>query len=137
MERQKSELPVKLANQAKNFFSDSFRKQGWEDRSVKSWKPRLREGRRNKGGLTLVQSGALKRAVNRSIRSQNFSLIRLAVALPYAAVHNDGYHGPVRKKSGAVYTMNMPQRKFMGDSFALRKKQVELINKSIKKAWQG
>lgn len=137
MQRAKIDLPVKLANQAQNFFSSSWRKQGWEDGRLTAWKPRLQEGRRNKGGQILVQSGALKRAVGSSIRSQTFDLVRLAVALPYAEVHNEGFDGMVKRKDGSTYRLHMPKRQFMGDSKTLRNQQITLINKSINKAWQA
>ncbi len=104
MERLKKTLPVLLANQAQNFFVDSWRKQGWDDGSVQKWQPRKVTNKKNQGRSLLVKSGALRRAASQSIRSQTFSLIRLTVALPYAAVHNDGYNGPVKGYTRAKFT---------------------------------
>ena len=177
MNRLKKTLPVQLANQAQNFFVDSWRKQGWDDGTLQRWPARSVKNKKSAGRSLLVKSGALRRAAGQSIRSQSFDLVKLTVALPYAEVHNEGYNGPVkahmraqftksttsqfiglrRTKSGklkeshrrtAVFTktgetavrshnMNMPRRRFMGDSKTLRKQQVELITKSIDKIWQA
>lgn len=176
IERMKKTLPVLLANQAQNFFTDSWKKQGWDDNGVKRWPKRKSNGKKSIGRATLVKSGKLRRAVGQSIRLKSFDKIKLVVALPYAAVHNDGYNGVVRahtrarftksttsqfiglrqNKNGKMvmatrrttiytqtgevkvkaYNMNMPQRKFMGDSTTLRRLQKDLINKEVSKIWQ-
>lgn len=137
MEQVKKELPVILANQAQNFFADSWKKQGWDDGGLKVWQtpnrkiPGTKEyeypkkkglGRRTRA--TLVQSGRLRRAIASSIRQKSFSMIRLVVAVPYAKYHNEG-------------TDTIPKRQFMGDSRTLRRIQVESINKTVDKIWQA
>jgi len=71
----------------------------------------------------LVKSGALRRAVNNSIRSATFNRVELIVGVPYAEYHNEG-------------TKSIPKRQFMGDSVILRRKQIQLINKEVDKIWQ-
>lgn len=90
VDRLKKNLPTLLASQAQGFFVDSWRKQGWDDGSVIKWAPRKKETKKTAGRAILVKSGALRRAVNQSIRQATFERIRLVVALPYAQVHNDG-----------------------------------------------
>lgn len=90
VDKLKRTLPVKLANETQNFFVDSWRKQGWDDGSVKAWQPRQKETKKSAGRSILVKSGKLRRAVGQSIRSKTFEKIQLVVALPYAQVHNDG-----------------------------------------------
>lgn len=104
MDRLKKNLPVQLANQAKNFFVDSWKKEGWDDGTLKKWPARSVTNKKNKGRALLVKSGALRRAAGQSIRSQTFNLIKLTVALPYAAVHNDGYNGEVKAHTRARFT---------------------------------
>ena len=54
-----------IGNEAKNFFVENFRKQGFDDKSVKHWQPRKIETdrkSRNKGARAiLVKSGDLRR----------------------------------------------------------------------------
>lgn len=167
------EMPTLLANQARNFFLDSFKNQAWDG---KGWAPRQKNTR--KGRAILVKSGALRRAVSQSVRSVAFERISLVVALPYAAVHNEGFDGTVRAhqrkrfsrsstskfiglrrdNSGRypkrnplkastfaaggttevrAHRRHVPQRKYMGDSAALRDKQMKLILKQVDKIWQG
>lgn len=104
MERLKKTLPVQLANQAQNFFVDSWKKEGWDDGNVQKWPPRKVTNKKNKGRALMVKSGALRRAAGQSIRSQTFNLVKLTVALPYAAVHNEGYNGMVKAHTRAQFT---------------------------------
>ena len=133
----KQTLPPLLANQAQNFFVDSFKKQAWRDASTEPWqnvKRRIpgtyeykypkKKGLSRRTSPILVRTGALRRAVGSSIREQRFERVKLVVALPYADVHNSG-------------TKDIPKRKFMGDSITLRRLQTEIINKEIQKIWQG
>lgn len=103
MGKLKQSLPILLANQAQTFFVNSWKIQGWQDRSVRRWAPRKDKGPKSQGRAILVKSGALRRAVNQSIREQAFDRIKLVVALPYAAVHNDGYKGPRRAHTRASF----------------------------------
>ncbi|MEI8111163.1 MAG: hypothetical protein WCH59_09260 [Chitinophagia bacterium] len=104
VERLKKTLPVLLANQAQNFFVDSWKKQGWDDNGVKAWAKRQDTGKKSEGRSILVKSGKLRRAVGQSIRLKSFEKIQLVVALPYAAVHNEGYNGMVSAHSRARFS---------------------------------
>lgn len=132
----KRSLPIKLANQAQNFFFTSFKQQGWEDNTLRPWAvPKRRipgtpeyKYPKNKGlsrrtTPTLVRSGLLRRSVSESIRNTSFDSIKLTVALPYADVHNTG-------------TDKIPKRQFFGHSKTLETKQVELITNEIDRVWQ-
>ena len=103
VERMKNTLPVLLANQAQNFFVESWKKQGWDDKGVDKWPSRQDTGPRSRGRSILVKSGKLRRAVGQSIRFKTFDKIQLVVALPYAEVHNDGYNGPRRAHKRAIF----------------------------------
>lgn len=143
----KNTLPVELANQAQNFFMASWKKQGFDDGGVQSWPVPKRRiegteeykypkskglGRRTRA--TLVQSGALRRAVGMSIRSTTFEKVQLIVGdmqpsgsgvkgkFDYARYQNEG-------------TDKIPKRKFMGDSATLRQMQIKKISSSIDKVW--
>lgn len=114
----KQTVPTLLANQAQNFFVASWRKQGWEDRGIERWPARQDKGRKSQGRAILVKSGKLRRAVGQSIRIKTFDKIQFVVALPYAAVHNDGYNGPRRAHRRDIFTRGST-RKFIG----LRRKE--------------
>lgn len=100
----KKTLPTLLANQAQTFFVDSWKKQGWDDGTVDRWPKRQDTGKKSQGRAILVKSGKLRRAVGQSIRLKSFEKIQLVVALPYAAVHNDGYNGMVRSHTRARFS---------------------------------
>lgn len=88
----RTRLPREMAAVARNYFVDSFRRQGWyEGRALKRWKPR--KGFRDRGRAILVKSGRLRRSIR--IRSAVFSDIRIATDAPYAAAHNFGFKGVV------------------------------------------
>jgi len=166
----KEDLPVVLANQAQNYFVKSWRDQGWEGQTWEtpqrkiegtwSYKSATKAARTR---ATLVQSGALRRAVGNSIRSKRFDNIKLVVAIPYAAIHNDG--GTINKgardsvvhfnKKGkfakakynndyshsanvtiGAHDITMPARTFMKDSATLRRMQVAKINEFTNKIWR-
>lgn len=123
-ENVKRSLPQVLANDAVRFFNRSFIKQGWEDTKLEAWQPRLRNPKkRDKTRKILVDSGALRRAVSTSLTKATFEEIKFEVSLPYAMVHNTGSN-------------IMPQRKFMGDSEALRKIQRKKIKQAMQSIWQ-
>lgn len=134
MQQLKAQLPPVLANQAQNYFTNSWRLQGWDgegwkvpQRRIKDtpeWKyPKKKDlGRRTRA--TLVKTGRLRRAVSNSIRQASFDKVRLVVAVPYAVYHNEG-------------SEHLPQRKSMGDSPMLRQKQVQTIKREIDKIWRG
>ncbi len=89
---------VDVGNTAKVFFVSSFRKQGWDDKSVQKWKPRKRTTYKTKGGktvddttrATLVKTGDLRRSIIRDPANRAALSIKIHTDLPYAKIHNDG-----------------------------------------------
>jgi phage gpG-like protein len=135
-ERVKRELPPVIGNMGQRFFADSFVKGGFTDQSFQMWQPRKNEihggiamiSSKSKGArAVLVKSGALRNAVNRSVRSTTFDNISFEVGLKYAAVHNEGLH------AGRGKGFKMPQRKFMGHSETLLK----MIDNRVGQAMTG
>jgi len=134
----RDEIPMKLANQAQNFFIDNFRRQGFLDGSTKPWAEVKRRipgtnaykyplkkdlGRHERAILQGKGSGQLRKGVNNSIKKATFSLVKLVVDVPYASYLNEG-------------TSKMPARKFMGDSITLKENQVKLIKQYIDNAFK-
>lgn len=162
LEQAKSSLPKVLANDTKKFFLASWQKQGWDNGGVKAWSPRkYNKNKRSAGRAILVKSGALRRAVNASLKSATFDSIKFSVDLPYAQIHNEG--GVINKGSSikvihfskkgkfsknnkranyaqkvniGSHDINMPKRQYMGDSASLRRIQKEKIQKSIDKIFK-
>lgn len=111
---------VDVGNTAKVFFVESFRKQGFDDKSVQKWKKRQaseRKGRGSKksaaelgtvrsvkaGRAILVKTGDLRRSIKRNPANRAALSIKISTDLPYAKVHNDG--GTINKAgfAGLMY----------------------------------
>ena len=138
IETMKRQLPVVLANQALNYFVESFEKQAWDgkawpdvkrhDTSTPEYKYPIALRARKLSSPILVgvyrgrSGGTLRRAVASSIRSATFSSIKLVVGLPYAAAQNSG-------------TENIPARPFMRDSPILQRQQRETIKRFMGNLW--
>jgi FKBP-type peptidyl-prolyl cis-trans isomerase 2 len=121
-EEMKRTLPIVLANDSLKFFNASFVKQGWTDKSFKQWKQRQDK---DTSRSILVKTGSLRNAVNTSLVKASWSGIKFSIdpKFGYGMYHNEG-------------TDILPQRKFMGDSAALRKIQKEKIKQAMKSVWQ-
>jgi phage gpG-like protein len=137
----KNTVPPLLANQARNFFLESFKQKAWRDGTTENWKevqrriqgtkeykyPKTRQLSRRTSPI-LVRTGKLRRAVRNSVRQQTFNKIELVVPLNYAAVHNEG----LPMKNGD----KMPRRRFMGESKRLNNHHLRLIEKEFDKVWK-
>jgi len=138
-------IPEKLANTTKRYFLDAFKSESWDgvpwkevQRRTSGTKaynyPKKKDlGRRTRKILIGKGSGRLRRAVSISLREVNSKRIRFLVdstTIPYASVHNYG------QRTGRGSGFQMPQRKFMGDSKALRKLQLKDIKNQIDKIWK-
>lgn len=102
---------VDVGNTAKVFFVESFRKQGWDDKSVEHWKPRKKKTYRTRSGkvvddttrATLVKTGDLRRSIKRNPANRAALSIKISTDLAYAKIHNDG--GTINKAgfAGLMY----------------------------------
>lgn len=126
----KVDLPIALANLSQNFFVQSWANQGWDGKAWQTPERKIRGTKAYKYAkpaartrATLVQSGALRRAVSNSIRSKTFESIRLIVDLPYAEAQNNGNE-------------HLPARPYMKDSAILRVKQQNKIKEFTDKVWR-
>lgn len=88
---------VLMGRTAKTFFYDNFRKQGFDDKSVKRWERRKGEvggfgvSKKSAGSrAVLVKTGDLRRSIRvDNVNKANLS-VKIATDLPYAKIHNDG-----------------------------------------------
>jgi len=113
--RSRAGLPRLIANTSVNHFKDNWRKQGFDDATVHPWEPRKN---RDSGRAILVKSGRLRRSFSYVHTQTRITIINDA---PYGFYHNEG-------------TKRLPQRKFMGESENLNKKNSRIINGMIKGA---
>lgn len=86
-------LPRIIGNEGKNFFLDSFTRQGWQGASFERWPARKaskwgKKGRGRKGRAILIQTGRLRRSIR--VISQTTDLIGWGSNVPYARAHNEG-----------------------------------------------
>lgn len=104
---------VLLANQAQNYFVDSFKKQGFANQPWKEVQRRMpdkaaykypkKKGLQRRTSPILigagykVRGGTLRRAVSNMSRTAQYRTngFRMIVDLPYAAIHNEG--GTIKK----------------------------------------
>lgn len=120
---------IAMAN--KNYFLDSFKRQGWDGKTwqevnrrtpgTKAYEYPKHKGLKRRTRPILVGRGSLRRQVNSSIKLMNRSRIIFMVDLPYAGIHNDG---------GQVNGFKMPRRRYMGQN-----KQTDLLTKNIIKKY--
>lgn len=88
--------PGMLGNEAVNFFTDSFRSQGWLGNRFEPWKRRRTDGKR-KGRSILVDTGRLRRSIR--ITSNSSGIVKIGTDVPYAKAHNEGFRGQVTVKA--------------------------------------
>lgn len=122
----------------KNYFLESFKRQGWDSekwtevqrriKDTKAYKYPAKKGLKRRTRPILVGKGSLRRAVNSSLKSVTPNRVRFEVDLPYAAIHNEG----LRMKNGKL----MPKRQFMGLTPALDKTNKKIIQKYVNKAFK-
>ena len=122
-----------MAAEAEEHFKRSFRNQGFEDNSIEKWAPRKRLSRADKKAkgrsrAILVQSGALRNGIVRS--RINAYRYKVTSDLPYSAIHNYGLPG----RAWGKHSFTMPQRRFIGVSQMLIKRNVRTFKKHITNA---
>jgi len=123
LQKMKSTLPTKLANEAKNHFLQSFRDGGFTDRSLSKWKPRKVNTKNNIGRGILVKTGNLRRSIK--VRYVSFDKVIIgSYGLDYAATHNYGLN---------VRGFKMPKRQFIGYSGKLNRQIISSFSSKIKR----
>jgi phage gpG-like protein len=114
---------ILIGNEAKNFFVNSWRLQGFEDRSVQKWVARKKQDKKRAGRAILVDSGDLRRSVIREPVNKSQLSVKISTDLPYAKVHNEGIG-------------KMPKRQFMGDSYKLNELCKKIIISQLDKIFK-
>lgn len=143
------ETLVLLANQAQNYFLDSWQKQGFDGKEWQEVQRRIPGtnaykypkkkgvGRRTQkiliGAGYSKRGGTLRRAVSTMARTSQImeDSVRMVIDLPYAKIHNEG------GKAGRGLKANIPKRQFVGQTKELTAKQELIINKQFKRLWEA
>ena len=144
-------LPNKLAITAVNFFKRNFRVGGFVDKPFQKWKKSTYPGSRT----TMVKSGNTRRDIKKLKVTQNQIVVGIGKHNHYAEIHNEGGKTPITpkmrrffwakfKETGKEYWkflaitkkthLDIPQRKFIGDSKALEVTAERMIIKELDKA---
>jgi phage gpG-like protein len=141
-------LPNKIATEAVNFSKERFVQQNWVDSTTQSWAKRKNSrgsARRNKGAV-LVDSGRLKRSIRKIEVSP--TLVVIGTDVSYAKAHNNGFRGRKQVKTynkrsskGNVYkvrahtvNVNLPRRRFLGESAVLNQRIERMATAEITRA---
>lgn len=117
----------------KNYFLKSFDKQGWGEKPWKEVKRRIRgtpeykypkrKGLSRRKRKILIGKGALRRAVNNSMKSVTAQRIQFVVNRPYATIHNEGG----RMGNGG----KMPKRQYIGWNKETNKIAKQILNQYV------
>ena len=136
----KKELLYSLGYDTVEFFHKNFDNEGFREKFIHKWKKR--KDKRLKHPI-LHLSGKLKKSV-KIVRFDSKHFV-VESNLPYSRFHNDGYFDNAQQVRGYHYKigdkvgyrpahtrkMFMPQRKFMGHSYALAQIQRERVIKVV------
>lgn len=93
-QRVKQQLPAVLGTIAVNYFTDSFRRQGWRDFNIVPWAKRKASAKNNRGRAILVRSARLRNSIR--LQQATWARTTVATSVPYATAHNEGYTGTVQ-----------------------------------------
>lgn len=143
-------IPQKAAITMVNFFKRNFNVGGFVDVPFQKWKKSTYPGART----TMVRSGNTRREIKKIQVSQSRVVVGIGNHNHYAKIHNEGgkilitpkmrrFFWAKYKESGKEYWkwlaltkkthIDMPQRKFIGDSKALEKTLDRMILSELKK----
>jgi phage gpG-like protein len=148
-------LPIKIGDTAVLFTKQRFAQKNWIGNNVEYWRPRKKFTRwgatpRNKGRALLVDTGRLRRSIR--IMGKTATTVTVGSDVPYAKAHNDGFKGKATqrvtphtrklKQGGTTNVkahdrtiqMNIPRRRFIGQSQYLSKQIQRIISSEIMKA---
>lgn len=124
-----------MGKDAKIFFEDSFKKEGFTDERFEKWQPRKGQIRGGLGAALKVGHKNTKptltdtRKLRKSLKLlTHFKRAIIETTIPYAAVHNEGL------RTGRGRGVKMPKRKFMGNSKTLEKRMLAKLTAKIETA---
>ena len=146
-------VPEKVAITAVNFFKRNFELQGFVDQGLDKWK--TVSNPRDKSRKILSKRGNLKRAIKKFKAERNMIVVGVSNDINYASIQNYGGKIPITPKmrryfwamykqtneeywKGLALTkkkhLDIPARKFIGDSQGLLKNVDRMIVKELQLA---
>lgn len=120
-EKQINDFATIAGVEAVNFYTQNFRKQGFDDNGVEKWKARKRERLRDNGRALLVKTGALRRSLIR--RRAGKLAVYIISPLPYAERQNKGGGG-------------ITARPIVGESRKLNRNILRILDKRIQNSFR-
>jgi phage gpG-like protein len=131
-------IPTILGDESVKFFKRNFKNEGFTDVVSVPWQPRKNRikgfstnSKSDSSRPTLTKSGDLKNSIEVTMATKR--MIRIESDLPYSRIHNYGGQGLAFGK----HPFKMPQRRFMGDSKALRVLLTKKIESNFNKAFRN
>lgn len=146
-------LPRIIGNMAKNFYDDSWKREGFIDKRIEKW-PRRSSPDKGKGRRrTLVKTGRLRRSIRMRVSG---SRVTIFTEVPYAKIHNEGGKvtgtanvkahtrkiGKGRKAKKVPvkahkrrFNYTMPKRQFMGESDLLNRRIIKNVEQQLEKTF--
>ena len=142
-------ITAKAGNIVLKHTAFAFRDQGFTDETLTPWEPRNPD--HDPGRAVLIKTGRLRRSIR--VISQTNDTITIGTDVPYAQAHNEGFKGSVtvpsftrkiktiKGISGSTVkehtrNVNMPQRKFLGNSAVQSHAIKSMIRKEIAKCFR-
>lgn len=146
----RNKVPDMIAIQAVNFFKRNFELQGFVDNGVEKWKTLSNPADRSR--QILRKRGTLKNAIRKIKAERSKVVVGVGADVKYAALQNNGgqvlitpkmrrYFWAMYKQTGQEYYkglaltkkkhLDIPARKFIGDSAALVKNIDRMIVKEM------
>lgn len=104
------QLPQVMGTIAMNYFKDSFKRQGWRDRSLTPWAKRKAGSPRNKGRAILISSGRLRNSIR--IQQADPRMTVIATSVPYAEAHNEEVNKTVAVKRYTRHTYTREKEQY-------------------------
>ena len=132
-------LPNLVGNEAKNFFTESFQKEGFTDETLEPWqdvKRRTNPKRPDRAAATRKiltgATGDLGKSIEYKAEPGQVTIISDTKGAgsdkDYAAAHNEG-----TTTAGRNRNVTIPKRQFIGKSATLDRKVLEIIKEEVDK----
>lgn len=124
-------VPIKVGQVAVAHFKRSFVQGGFEDETIDKWEPRKAGAKRNKGRAILVDTGALKKGIIKTVAGGSVKVFVVGPGADYADAHNFGFKGieyvkPHKRQSIIRTKVN---GSFQGTAKKQKGKTIELMGK--------
>jgi hypothetical protein len=87
--------PILIGGLAVDFYKQSFKRQGFIDKSYERWPGRVRQDKNKRRRAVGVKTGRLRRSIRVRAKTQRY--VYIATDVPYAQRFNEGFTGTVNQ----------------------------------------